>query len=68
MPSLSVGKRLAAYCKKHGVRLVVDVQDLWPEAFEMVFHVPVLSSVIYAPLKWQADYIYRHAGSHRGGV
>lgn len=61
VPSLSVGRMLATYCEKQDVGFVIDVQDLWPEAFEMVFHVPVVSSVLYAPLRWQANYIYRHA-------
>lgn len=63
IPSLSVGRMLASYCKKQRVGYVIDVQDLWPEAFEMVFHVPVVSSVLYAPLRWQANYIYRHANA-----
>lgn len=61
VPSLSVGRMLATYCKKQNVGYVIDVQDLWPEAFEMVFHVPVVSGVLYAPLRGQANYIYRHA-------
>lgn len=61
IPSLSVGRMLATYCKKQDVGFAIDVQDLWPEAFEMVLHVPVVSRMLYAPLKWQANYIYRHA-------
>ena len=42
VPSLDVGEAVALYCEKNHVRFVIDVQDLWPEAFKMVFHVPVL--------------------------
>lgn len=61
VPSLSLGKKVAGYCEKQHIPLVIDVQDLWPEAFEMVFRVPVLSNILYAPLKAQANYIYRRA-------
>lgn len=58
VPSLDVGDAVAQYCKKNGVRFIIDVQDLWPEAFKMVFRVPVLSDLIFAPLQRQADAIY----------
>lgn len=61
VPSLSLGTEAAAYCKKAGVPFVIDVQDLWPEAFEMVFRVPVLSDLLYAPLRRQANFVYRQA-------
>ena len=61
VPSLSVGKIVAKYAKKNNIRFIVDVQDLWPEAFKMVFHVPVLSDLIFYPMKKQADYIYSQA-------
>lgn len=35
MPSISCAKVAAAYAKRHGIRLLLDVQDLWPEAFTM---------------------------------
>src|SRR5690606_10918395 len=36
-------------------------QDLWPEAFKMVFNIPVISDLIYYPMKRKADYIYAAA-------
>lgn len=58
IPSLDVANAAANYCKKNGVKLVVDIQDLWPEAFLMVFHVPVLSKLIFKPMELLADKIY----------
>lgn len=63
VPSLSLGAQGAAYCKKAGVPLVIDVQDLWPEAFEMVFRVPLLSNLLYAPLRRQANFVYGQANA-----
>lgn len=61
IPSLDVAKQAVKYAKKNKIRFIVDVQDLWPEAFEMVFHIPVLSQLIFLPMKRKADYIYKNA-------
>lgn len=61
VPSLSVSKVVAKYAEKNNTRFIIDVQDLWPEAFKMVFHVPVLSDLLFYPMKKQADYIYSQA-------
>ena len=47
IPSLTAPAKVSEYCKKKGVRFIVDVQDLWPEAFQMVFNVPVLNKLIF---------------------
>ena len=60
-PSLDVGTAVAAYCKKMGVPLIADIQDLWPEAFKLVLNVPVVSDVIFAPMMAQANKFYRGA-------
>ena len=61
IPSLAVGKIVAQYAEKNGVRFVIDIQDLWPEAFKMVFKIPLLSNAIFCPMKRQANYIYKCA-------
>ncbi len=61
IPTLTAAYEAAEYCIKNNVRFVIDVQDLWPEAFQMVFHVPVVSDIIFAPLKWMANKIYSSA-------
>ena len=63
IPSLSGPGYAAEYCRKNGVRLVIDVQDLWPEAFKMVLNIPVLSNILFAPMQRLVDNIYRSADS-----
>lgn len=58
IPSLDVGEAVAQYCKSHGIRFIVDIQDLWPEAFKMVLNIPVISNLLFAPMKRKADNIY----------
>lgn len=61
VPSLDAGAACARYCRRTGVPLVIDVQDLWPEAFNLVFDTPVISNAAFAPLRAQASRIYRSA-------
>lgn len=61
VPSLAVAEVCANYCKKNNVKFTIDVQDLWPEAFKMVFNVPIISDIILYPMKKKADYIYSKA-------
>ena len=49
------------YCKKNNIKLVIDIQDLWPEAFEMIVNVPVLSPLIFYPFRSMANRIYSAA-------
>lgn len=61
VPSLDLAYQAARYAKRNGIKFVLDIQDLWPEAFEMVFRIPVLTNILFAPLRWEANQIYRSA-------
>lgn len=58
VPSLDCAYAAAKYAKKNNIRFIIDVQDLWPEAFKMVLNIPFVSDLIFLPMKQQADYIY----------
>jgi glycosyltransferase involved in cell wall biosynthesis len=61
VPSLSVARAVARWCKRNKLRLILDIQDLWPEAFMMALPVPVLRCIAFWPMKKQADFIYKSA-------
>lgn len=61
VPSLDVAKVAAKYAKRNHIDFVIDVQDLWPEAFKMVLNIPILSDILFYPMKKQAEYIYANA-------
>lgn len=63
VPSLTGPYFVSKYCKKNNVKFIIDVQDLWPEAFELVFNIPILSKIIYAPFNVVANHIYKRADS-----
>lgn len=57
VPSLTVGVKTSVYCKKNNVKLVIDVQDLWPEAFCLAIKNRLLQK-LFLPLEWYANKIY----------
>lgn len=59
VPSLDVGRTVAKFCKKRNIPFVLDIQDLWPDAFYMALNIPVVSTILFAPMKHTADKIYR---------
>lgn len=61
IPTLKAAYEAAKYCEKNRIRFIIDVQDLWPEAFQMVFDVPLLSRLVFAPFRYLADSIYKRA-------
>lgn len=63
VPSLSVGLVAAKFCIRNNIKFIIDIQDLWPEAFGMVNKIPGISPVLFYPLKQVADFIYSSADS-----
>lgn len=61
VPPFATSYKIAKYCEKNGIRFIVDVQDLWPEAFQMVFNMPVFSDIVFTPFKFLADGTYKRA-------
>lgn len=59
IPPNDVALAAAEYAKKKKIPFVVDVNDLWPEAMRMVLDIPVVSSVLFYPLKRDAEKVYR---------
>lgn len=61
VPPLKAAVEAAEYCKINNVKFVIDIQDLWPEAFKMVLNVPILSDIFFAPMNNMANFIYAQA-------
>lgn len=58
IPSLDVARAAAKYASRENVRLIFDVQDLWPEAFEMVLKPKRIARFMFSPLRHMADSLY----------
>lgn len=61
VPSLTAPLAIVKYCKENDIRCIIDIQDLWPEAFQMVLNIPIIKHFLFAPFKWMADRIYKNA-------
>lgn len=61
VPSLDIAFVTAKYAKLFNIKLIIDIQDLWPEAFKMIFSVPMISDIFFYPMKKKANYIYKMA-------
>lgn len=58
IPPNDVALAAAEYAKNKGIPFVVDVNDLWPEAMRMVLDIPVISDILFYPLKRDAEKVY----------
>ena len=63
VPSLAVAEIAAKYCKRNNIKLITDIQDLWPEAFRLIFSMPLVSDIVFMPWEKQANMIYRSANA-----
>lgn len=61
VPSLDVGVAAADYCNRHKIPFFVDIQDIWPEAFELVLPVRNVTKCVLYPMRKKAQYIYKSA-------
>lgn len=61
VPSLDVADVVSKFAIKHKVPLVLDIQDLWPEAFRMAISIPIVSDILFAPMFYKARRIYSRA-------
>lgn len=60
VPSLTAPHLLSAYCKREGIKFVVDIQDLWPEATFMLFRNKLVHK-LSIPMAKYIDGAYRKA-------
>lgn len=61
VPSLDFAYEAAKYARKHKIKFIIDIQDIWPEAFKMVFNPPLIGRLLYVPFEKKANFIYSSA-------
>ncbi|MBY4797001.1 glycosyltransferase family 4 protein [Collinsella sp. AGMB00827] len=54
IPPNDVAAAAARSAHRHKIPFVIDVNDLWPEAFRMALNVPIISDLLFAPFARQA--------------
>lgn len=61
VPSLDVAYSVTQYANKNKIRVIVDIQDLWPEAYRMAIDIPIVSDILFLPMQYKANKIYAAA-------
>lgn len=61
VPTLDVAFLVSGYANSYGIPLIIDIQDLWPEAFKMALNIPVISDLLFFPFMRKANIIYSRA-------
>lgn len=61
VPSLSLGTRVVKFANTKNIPIIIDVLDLWPEAFGMLSPFPKLTLKCLWWMNKRADYIYENA-------
>ncbi|MBR3602630.1 MAG: glycosyltransferase family 4 protein [Lachnospiraceae bacterium] len=61
IPANNVAAKVTKFCKKNGIPIVIDIEDLWPEAMKMVLNMPIVSDILYYPMMRDAEYVYSNA-------
>ena len=60
LPTYTAGRLVGRWCNNNDVKYVIDVQDLWPEAFKVVVKNPLLQQ-FFLPMEWIANAAYKTA-------
>lgn len=63
IPPNDVALVAARFAERLNIPLVVDVNDLWPEAMHMSFDVPILSNLLFSPFMRDARAVYKLASA-----
>lgn len=61
VPSLDVAHVASKFAVKNDIPFVIDIQDLWPEAFKMIIKSSFINSLLFYPLEKKANSIYSSA-------
>jgi glycosyltransferase involved in cell wall biosynthesis len=58
VPSTDAGLAALGYAQAHSIPLIIDIQDIWPEAFELIFNPPVAGGLAYGLMRRAIGRVY----------
>lgn len=61
IPSINVAEVAAEYAQKESIPFVIDVQDLWPEAYKLIFKNEYIYKLLTKGLCERVDHVYSTA-------
>lgn len=67
IPDNNMAATVGKYAKKNGIKYIVDVEDLWPEAMQMVSPLPqTLNNILFSSFRRKAKVAYEYADAFVG--
>ncbi len=60
VPPTFLAKKVVKFARKNNIRIIIDILDLWPEAFE-IFLPNFISKILLYPMKKEIDFAYLNA-------
>lgn len=61
VPPIGSAKVAAQYAEKNHIKFVIDIQDLWPESFQIVLGNNKFSKLLVKPMMKEINYVYSRA-------
>lgn len=61
IPSLNLAATIEKYAKQKKIKMILDVQDIWPEAFKSLCKNEKIFSALFYFMERKADKIYKNA-------
>lgn len=61
VPPLDLGEAVVRYANENKVRIIIDILDLWPEAFNMILPFSGITHYLLEPMRRKANRIYAGA-------
>lgn len=61
IPANNIAAKVGEYCNQKEIPFIVDIEDLWPEAMEMVLKIPIIKDILFYSFKRDAERTYRSA-------
>jgi glycosyltransferase involved in cell wall biosynthesis len=61
VPSIEIAKEAAKYAQTNHIPFLIDIQDLWPEAFGLIIKLSFLHNIIFHSMIEDANFVYSSA-------
>ena len=66
IPDNALAAKVSRFGRKNHIPVIIDIEYLWPEGLEMIFHIPLLSKIIFWPFRKYAKQAYDNASAYVG--
>ena len=61
VPPLDLAEKVVKYANHNNIKLIIDILDLWPEAYKMILPFPKVTRYLLEPMRRKANKIYAGA-------